>query len=299
MDRLQKKCLIATALLHGLLLLVTVVGTAFFTAKDKPSVEPAHIIELIPLGAKVTDGPTRGGGGNPAPPTSAPEPVKEIKPAQLPPPAPAAKPEPQKEVEPPKKAEPKETVSEIPVPKKEVKSKPVPKEVVKPATTRKFDISKPVVRNTRDKVAEATAEKAERAAQLHAQAQRLAAVKGALKNIGSKLSSPTTMDSMPGQGGGEAAINYADLVLTKYDQAWFAPDEVDSNEAVVKAKVVIARSGNVVSAVIVRASGNPILDKSVRRALELRFIERFPSGSTDSQRTFIINFNLKSKRGIG
>ncbi|MEP6662172.1 MAG: energy transducer TonB [Verrucomicrobiota bacterium] len=63
--------------------------------------------------------------------------------------------------------------------------------------------------------------------------------------------------------------------------------------------MVIARSGKVISADIIKGSRDATLDKSVRRALELKFIEPFPAGSKDSQRTYIINFNLKTKRGIG
>ena len=64
--------------------------------------------------------------------------------------------------------------------------------------------------------------------------------------------------------------------------------------------MVIARGGNVISAEVIKGSGNTKLDRSVRHVIEsLRFIHPFPEGSRDSQRTFIINFNLKSKRGIG
>ncbi len=304
MNRFQKKCLVASALMHGLLLLVLVVGTAFFNVTPKP-VE-SHIIEIVgePV---VTDAKTHG--GSPAAATAVS--VPEVKPLVEPKPVPAEpvkerapEPEPPKKVEEtkPKEEPKKEVVSEIPISKKSTKKvlpEPVsiPKTTTKPAPAKHLvDISKPTIRNNKEK--QAAADAAERAAEKRAQAQRLAAVNGSLKNLGKNLSTSTTIE-MPGSGGGQAEVNYGDFVLAKYDAAWIAPAEVDDNEAIVKARVVIARNGNVVSAEIIKASRNATLDKSVRRALELKFIQPFPEGSTDSQRTFIINFNLKSKRGIG
>ncbi len=315
MNRFQKKCLIASALLHGLLMVVLVSGTAFFNSKEKISDSP-HIIEIIPANAVITDNPTRGGGSPaPAPIAVAPE-VKpaEITPPKPTPPAPKPEPEPEPEPEPPKPVveaptpkpiEPKETVSEIPIPKKPKKTLPEPVSISKPTTKtstkpapikRNIDISKPTVLNSKER--QVAAEKAQRAADQRIQAGRISALNSSLKNLGKNLSSGTTIE-MPGSGGGQAEINYGDLVLSKYDAAWFAPDEVDENVAIVKARVVIARNGSVISATIVKASGNATLDSSVRNALKLKFIEAFPAGSIDSQRTYIINFNLKSKRGLG
>ncbi len=304
MNRFQKKCLVGSAMTHGLLLVVLIFGTAFFTSDQKP-IESAHIIELIDF--TVTDSKTRG--GNPAPATATP-----VQTASLPPPEPVrpkpALPEPERErvVEPPKPkpTEPKETVSELPTPKKpkKVLPEPAPKQTAKVTpkaepTKRIVDISKPTVRNVRDKQAEAdAAEKAERAVQQRIRNQQIAALTGARRNLEQNLSSGTTIE-MPGGIGGQAEVNYGDLVLKKYDDTWFAPAEVSDNEAIVKARVVIARNGNVISADVIKASGNVSLDKSVRRALELRFIHPFPAGSRDTQRTYIINFNLKTKRGIG
>ncbi|MEO7297911.1 MAG: TonB C-terminal domain-containing protein [Verrucomicrobiota bacterium] len=306
MNRFQKKCLIASLSMHGLLLLVMVVGTAFFTSKKDPVVESAHIIELVP-NAIVTDGKT--GGGNPAPAPMATAAAAAVKPPEIIPPKPVpadTKPEAAKEVvEPkPKEIEPKETVSELPSHKKK-KTPPKPvetKETAKPK--RQFDISKPVVRDNKDKDKDkAAAEKAQRVADQHVRAERMAAFNGIRKNIENNLSSGTTIE-MPsgtgGSGGGQAEINYGDFVLSKYDAAWIAPTDVDDNQSIVKARVVIARNGNVISSEIIKGSRNQILDKSVRRALDsVSFIQRFPEGSSDSQRTYIINFNLKSKRAIG
>lgn len=302
MNRFQKKCLMASAMLHALLLLVLVVGTAFFNKEEK--ISSAQVIELVP-GLTVTDGPTRGNSAPasaPAPIPTAAAPKPEV---VLPKPAPEKVEQPKETFVEPPKAKPieKPEESELPTPKPVKKTMPKPvvisKPKAKPAETKRVvDISKPTVRNNKEK--QASAEAAEKAAEKHARDQRVAAVNGSLKNLGKKLSDPTSFDSGSFSGGGQAEINYGDFVLSKYDAAWIAPAEVDDSEAIVKARVVIARSGNVVSSEIIKASRNATLDKSVRRALDsVSFIQRFPEGSTDSQRTYIINFNLKTKRGIG
>jgi len=75
---------------------------------------------------------------------------------------------------------------------------------------------------------------------------------------------------------------------------------VTDDSASVKTEITIARSGNIVSARVTRKSGNASMDRSVQRALDrVRFIAPFPEGATDSERTIILNFNLKSKRQIG
>lgn len=303
MDRLQKKCFFGAALLHGLLLLIVIFGTAFFTSKQP--VSSAQIVEIIP-NATVTDGKTGGGNpvptGNPNPTPPAPTPKPEVIP-----PKPEPQPERQPVVEPPK-VQPveKDQESEVPVVVKK-QQKPLPKPVVKPVAKKPtVDISKPIVRNPRDK--KSANEEAEKIARQTAEreakrvaAKGLAALNSAVQNIQKNLSGATTIETgTGGSGGGAAEINYADLVLSKYDEKWIAPNDVDENEAIVKVKVVIARNGSVSSAQITRPSRNASLDGSVRRALDsVKFIAPFPAGSSDSQRTYIINFNLKSKRGIG
>jgi outer membrane biosynthesis protein TonB len=59
---------------------------------------------------------------------------------------------------------------------------------------------------------------------------------------------------------------------------------------------VIRRDGTVVEARIVKPSGIRAMDKSVERALELKFIAPFPEDAKDSERLFYINFDLKTKR---
>ena len=304
MNRYQKKCLIASGLMHGLLVCVLIFGTAFLSPKEPPIDQP-RLIELLP-NMTVTDGPTRGGGGTPAPPPAqeppppAPKPVEPVQAR----PAPTPEPErPKPVVEKPKpepKPEPKvETVSELPTPKPKKRTPKPVVETPKPTPPKPtVDISKPIIRDTKQK--QALAEAAERAEQEQIRNQRIAALSGARQNLQRNLSNDSPIEALGGSGGGAAEINYRDLVFSMYDRAWVAPTDVEDDEATTKARVVIARSGNVISAEVIKASRNSKLDRSVRHLLDsLRFIHPFPEGSRDSQRTFIINFNLKSKRGFG
>ena len=100
-------------------------------------------------------------------------------------------------------------------------------------------------------------------------------------------------------GGGPAYASYAAYVKMVYENAWMPPEDSATDDAVVKAKVVISRDGNVVLARIANASGDRLVDASVQRTLEkVKFIAPFPEGAKDKERTYFINFNLKAKRGL-
>ena len=61
MNRLQKKCILASVVLHGLLLLVILFGAAFF--KKNPAPIPTQRINVIP--SRLVESALSGGGGNP------------------------------------------------------------------------------------------------------------------------------------------------------------------------------------------------------------------------------------------
>jgi TonB family protein len=101
---------------------------------------------------------------------------------------------------------------------------------------------------------------------------------------------------MPGNSSA-AAANYAQVVKSVYEQAWTPPDDTASDDANIKVRVSIASDGTVISASVIVPSGDASVDVSVRNTLErVQFIQAFPAGSADTERTYIINFNLKSKR---
>ncbi len=86
----------------------------------------------------------------------------------------------------------------------------------------------------------------------------------------------------------------------RYDEAWIAPDDTATDDAVARASITIARDGDVVSARIIQPSGDAQVDRSVRAALDrVTMLLLFPDGSRDKERTYIIRFNLKAKRGFG
>ena len=98
-------------------------------------------------------------------------------------------------------------------------------------------------------------------------------------------------------GSSAAAANYAQVVKSVYEQAWTPPDDTASDDANIKVRVTIASDGTVVSAQVLDTSGDASVDRSVQNTLDrVQFIAPFPSGSTDKERTYLINFNLKSKR---
>ena len=64
MNRLQKKCVMATVGVHLLLLVILIVGPAFFTPKSKT--EDFHVLDVIP--ANLIDASVNSGAQNAQPP---------------------------------------------------------------------------------------------------------------------------------------------------------------------------------------------------------------------------------------
>jgi TonB family protein len=113
MNRLQKKCVIVTAGIHLLLLLILIVGPAFFS--PRPKADDLQVLDVIP--AKLIDASFSSGVANAQPPPPAP-----VTPPTPPPPVPVVTPPP-------------------PVPDKVVKAEPV-----KPPDKLSPDNLKPVTR---------------------------------------------------------------------------------------------------------------------------------------------------------
>ncbi len=328
MDRLQKKCFIATSALHGLL-----VGIVLFGAALMPESANENNVKLFTAydASKVTDALSSGGEPNvsvPAPPQAKPQ--SESKPT---PPAPKPEPKPEPPVA---KPEPKLEPKPEPKPEAKVEPRPEPKVVhevrndmpkfptekikkhkldesdltpVVPKEKHKIKLNKTDLQETvgksddREKAARDAARSAAAAAE-RARHQRAAREwKEAFNNISKNLSSQTPLVEglTPGiGGGGEASVNYRDLIASKYYNAWSPPAFLDEETPVVVARVTISRDGNVVSARIIKPSGNSAMDKSISNVLDLvTFFEPFPEGAKEEQRTYTIQFNLQAKRQIG
>jgi periplasmic protein TonB len=129
-------------------------------------------------------------------------------------------------------------------------------------------------------------------------AERLQALNKVTETIGNNLSGTSSLVTMP-EPGGEAFVNYSQLIWSQYYNAWRPPTE-RSSDATVRVQIVISRDGRVTSAEIIGRSGDASLDKTVREVLgRVKSFPPFPQGAKDNERTFKINFNLKAKRLIG
>jgi protein TonB len=281
--RLQQKCFLASAGIHLLLLVILFVGPAFLSPRDPLANLP--VIDFIP--DRLVDAAVVGGGNpnvRPPPPTPAP-------PTPAPPP-PVVKPAPAPEPEP--KPEPK--VRE-PEPVKTAKEQTPDPDSLEVQKRKKPAISTKIVtrKDTPAKTSKAGLEAGERAL-----AQARQQIARAASSIREAAAAPTTIEDFGPGGGGPAYASYAAWVKTVYENAWVPPAETASDDAITVATVTIARDGTVVSARISKGSGDALVDASVRSTLDrVRTIGRpFPEGVKDKERTYIIHFNLKAKRGL-
>ena len=304
MNPLQKKCVIATAGFHLLLLVILFLGPGFFNRQPPPDSLPT--LKIIPANAVESTLNSGSTASTPAPvtptpptpvvtpppePTPTPPTPEPAKPVVTPEPAPQPKPQP--EVQPTKPVEPD-------VPDKPDDT-PDPKPAPKPVKHHEITLTlvdhvvpKKHVRDTTAADADAAEEKAERAA-AH---RRALAISRLTDSIDHNLTSSTDV-SVPGPGS-QSYANYGQIVKSIYENAWNPPDSADSDEASPKVRVVISRDGSVISAHIITPSGDKALDDSVQRTLDrVTFIHAFPDGATENERSYIINFNLKAKRMLG
>ena len=289
MSRLQKKCLIATAGFHLLLVLTIIFGAAFFTSHSKP--DDTQVLSVIP--ANLIDAAFNSGVKNAQPP--APTPVVQ-------PPQPQVQPQPQ----PP---QPKPVVTPPnPQPVKQPEPEPVKPQKLSPDDLKPLEPAKPepkkveislttVVRKV-PKVAPDTSEADAAREAKRARDARLKAIANAAHAIKENASSATTVE-MPGTGSVSYA-NYASVVKSIYTQAWTPPDDTASDDANTRVSVTIGSDGSVITSRILDPSGDARVDASIQRTLDrVTFVAPFPDGAKEKQRTFIINFNLKAKRLLG
>jgi TonB family protein len=290
MNRLQKKCLFAAAGTH-LLVVVVLFCSAFI--KPTPKVDDTQLLDVIP--SDLIDAKLNSGVKDPTPP--APQPVVQPQPQPQPQAQPQPQPQPQPEppkpvVDPPSKPVDPVTPPEKPDP--DFKVVKLPDKPVKPKPKQiQLDLT-PVHRTDAD---DAAVKKAAQDAQ-RKRDQQAKAFRDAMRSIEKNASSATTIE-MRGTSSVSYA-NYASVVKSIYERAWTPPESSASDDANVKVKVVISRDGNVISATIIGPSGDSSVDSSVQRTLKnVDFIAPFPDGATESEKTFVINFNLKAKRMFG
>jgi TonB family protein len=281
MDRLAKKCVIASSVLHGTLVLVLLVGPAFLPA-EKP-LEAKQIIDFIPYKTLET---SISGGGNPNVEQTIPQPTPPT------PARPTPAPQPRRE-EPTKREEParQETKAE---PKSEPKTEAKSEDTSwKPSSKIKVNL-KQTVRNTGSSTSRSTSTTSR-------STERAQALASAANSIDRGASSPVQISEMRGPGGG--GIPYAgfnDALVSAYMRAWLIPDDLASSSAKVKVTVTLRRDGTVISSRIQSRSGNSELDASVQRALDkVNFVAPFPDSEKSAQKTFWLEFDPRAKRMLG
>jgi TonB family protein len=312
MNRLQKKCLLASAGVHALPLVLLLTGVGFVSQPPPLPHEDAPIINFIAF--KTVDEQMTGGGSPnaralpPAPPDQPiTKPAPEPEPAPAPEPAePAVKPEPAKpNPEPePTKPEPKPERS-----KPELKLKPKDPDSLESSNKKSKKnefVLKPIVRNSDGKAeAKARAAAREREEREAARAEandrrRIAARFSSAVNSLSGLSTGTEIALLGPGGGGVPYANFEQAVRSVYDRAWTVPDGVTDDEAAATATITIGRDGTVLHARISQSSGNAAVDRSVRSVLDrVKWAAPLPEKERENQRTLKIKFNVSAKRGLG
>jgi TonB family protein len=302
MDRLQKKCLLASTGFHLSLLLILIVGPAFVVTHHKPDDMP--ILDFIPV--KTVDALVSGGGNPKAqPPLAVAQPVAQ--PASEPkplPPAPPPEPEKVRLPDPPK-----EIIKEVQPPKPE----PDPLEPAKERKPRRPELVTTPMTRPKDTKADAKArERAQEEERAEAEAREYAkrvadrnrraraALGDAANGIQEARAGSTTIELKGPGGGGVPYANFLQAVKSRYENAWIVPDGITDNDAVVAASVTIARDGTVVAWHVWRGSGNAAVDQSVRVTLQrVKFAAPLPEDAKENQRTVEINFSVAAKRGLG
>jgi len=290
MNRLQKKCFIGATGLHLLLVVILLVGPAFFVADNK--IDDSDVITFVP------DILTDEKFSNPG--ATAPRPAPQPQPQPQPP-----QPQPQPIVEPPKPQ---------PQPEPQPQPDPDPPKIETPKVNRpdpdsletKPEKKKPQVKvsNTvvKLKPTSKTTTASKETAQATANQERQQQVASALRSIRGNLSATARVELPEGPGGGSGAsyASYASEVRRVYTEACRIPPDVEDESAIVKVRVTIARNGNVISSSIVSPSGSAQLDRAIQATLDrVNFVAPFPQGAKDSQRTFVISFDLKAKKLLG
>jgi TonB family protein len=273
MNRLQKKCVIATASFHLLLLVILFVGPAFFWSREKPDTSP--VLEMI--SPVLVD--TASTGVQSPPPPPAPTPI-------ITPPQPPTPPAPQPVVQPAPAPQPTiaERVEKFFTPEP-AKSVPATTEIQPHTPKINLTLTTHIVPKNNSTPNKTTPDNSK-------------AINSALTALRNNLSHATEI--APVGNSSTAAANYAQVVKSIYEQAWILPDDMTSDAANTKVRVTISSDGTVVSAKIITPSGDAKLDASVQRTLErVQVIAPFPPGSTDTERTYIINFNPQIKRMLG
>jgi len=278
MNRLQKHCVLVSTGLHLLLLVALLFGSGFRSKQpERPDIKSFHMMSSSVMESLLDDPADAAGKQEPEPVIKTPvaePPPEEIKEPETPKAEPAPRPEPV--VKPRPKPEP----TQVPAISKRIeKPKPKPtKPVIKVSRIYKSNTTrrKPSAKNQQPRVPRPSVPQV-------TLNQNLNKVGG-----GSRLKGVTTIS-------GSSLGRYGLLVQSAYDRQWRQPNGISSRDLTVKVKVIVAKDGSIQSAKISQSSGISAMDQSIERAIQMvqRITEAPPKGVSLSNRTFILNFNLK------
>ncbi len=288
----QKKYLLVSAGVHGILLLGLLILPASSFTPEKPQ-SPALKIRLQSSASIEAVLRQQTLQTTLSPP--APEPVLiDPEPVKVKPPKPAPKPQP---VPKPKKS-PKKPVPTPQKPKIEPK-KPPQTRPKKPEIKNKPDFNKfqKIERMPTTQISE-KAQKQQRERASQAAHDRQEVIRDRLGTLSEQnLSDRSEVAEL---GADNASENWRRFVGKFYDDRWRwrKQTKVSNSRSTVEAKVVINLDGSVASAQIVQPSGVAELDDSVQDVLDRvrKISEKPPSKTSIKDRTFTIAFNLKDGR---
>jgi TonB family protein len=299
MTRLQKKCLLFSLGLHGLLAVI-LIGSAGFGSR--PQQVELQILHFIP--ANIVDRAGAGGGAqvvNPPLQPQVPAPPRVQSPPQTQPQAvhvelthvETARPKPLPRPEPTPAPPEKEDSKELAMESKSKSSHERPRHEVKPTYT---------LAHTSTHAKKPQADQSSQS-MARAEARRLKAIENALNGLASDVRSSGSQSPIvdtEGIGGGEAFAGYRDVVFSYYYHAWITPDDAANRLGAADAKITILRDGSILSAELVHPSDDKSLDRSVERVLrEVTKLPPFPASTQDRQRTYVIRFSLEAKELSG
>lgn len=291
MNRLQKKCILASTGIHLLLALMLILGPAFLSSRSKQDGTPP----LDFIAYKTVDDALSGGGDNTvkAPPALSVAPPADPAPVPLPPPV--APPVVQKTPDP-------VPIEKAPNPTPALTPKTTPRDVKPPKNNVVAEQPKPkphqIVVSTTPVISTAADVKAARDAQAKAAAaekRRTAeAVSRAMAGIQNGVSGSTEVRLKGPGGGGVPYGNFKSAIQKIYQDAWSVPD--GAPELTVSVTITVAKDGTIISARITNGSGNAALDNSVQKTLDrVKHVPPLPDSETEESRTLTIGFNPEQK----
>ena len=272
MTRLIKRCFVLSVGLHLLVVAVLIICATYLFA-EKPKEIQQKISLIAPEVLDNILNPSQPAPPSPQPPT----PVRPVKPNPPTPVKPAVKPNPPRAIktvrpDPPRPVKPKPKLRPQPKPNTKTPAKPRPKIKISSNTKTSNNTSQPKQKtNPRPPVSK----------------KDLDSIRKASQQLSAAIQVNVT-------GSNRAAFaSYAAYVVGVYRRAWepLIPGNL-SRSQVAQVTVTIRRDGTVLSARITRRTGNAVLDRSVQTALNRvkRIGKVFPSGSRDTQQTFVLDF---------